>query len=133
MSPTGKKRRPSAPETRDAERIAERIAALQRLGETTGEDLLRQVVKSFLGRGARHLEAMAESLAREDGRAFADAAHSLAGTSGLLGALGLAERCVQLETLALTGNLQACEPTLQAARQEFRAVAAKLRASRRSV
>jgi signal transduction histidine kinase/DNA-binding NarL/FixJ family response regulator len=106
--------------------ITERIAQLQRLGATTGEDVLAQVLKSFLGRGAEDLAAMAEALAREDGTALAAAAHSLGGSSGLLGALELARRCAELERFARNGDLAACASPLQAVLEGFREVAGQL-------
>ncbi len=111
---------------RDAGRIDERLAELQRLGETLGEQVVNPMVKGFLGRGAEDLEAMEKALARGDGEALAAAAHALCGSSGVLGAVALARRCAELDTLAREGNLEACASPLQAVQLEFREVARKL-------
>ncbi|HEV8583154.1 MAG TPA: ATP-binding protein [Thermoanaerobaculia bacterium] len=117
---------PPMPEPCAAERLDERLAAFQRLGEIQGEDVLEQVKKDFLGRGAQDLEALEAALARGDGEAVAAAAHSLAGSSGILGAAALAARCAELEALARQGDLAACGPRLQAVEREYRAVEGRL-------
>jgi CheY-like chemotaxis protein len=107
--------------------IGERLAALERLGEKTGEDVLGQVVESFLLRGERDLEALRWALARGDGPAFAAAAHSLAGSSGILGAAPLAVSCAELERLARQDDLAACALRLAAVEQAYQAIARRLR------
>ncbi|MFL6261505.1 MAG: response regulator [Thermoanaerobaculia bacterium] len=107
--------------------IEERLEALARLGEATGENVLAQVVASYLQQGARDLAVLRESLARGDGAAFAAAAHSLAGSSGILGASGLAVSCARLEELARRGDLAACGLRLDAVEQSFRQVSGKIR------
>jgi CheY-like chemotaxis protein len=113
---------PAVSET-SAEPIAERLEALARLGEATGEDLLTQVVESFLQQGKRELATLREALARGDGAACAAAAHSLAGSSGILGAAGLSVGCAGLEALARQGDLAACEARLAAVEQTWRQAA----------
>ncbi|HET9209542.1 MAG TPA: response regulator [Thermoanaerobaculia bacterium] len=108
--------------------IEERLEALERLGAATGEDVLGQVAESFLQRGAKDLAALREALARGDGAAFAAAAHSLAGSSGILGAAGLSMGCAELEELARRGDLAACGPRLDAVEQAWRQVADRLSA-----
>lgn len=107
--------------------IGERLAALGRLGEKTGEDVLGQVVESFLQRGQRDLEALRQALAHGDSPAFAAAAHSLAGSSGILGASGLAVGCAELERLARQEDLAACESRFPAVEQAYQAIADRLR------
>ena len=111
---------------RDDGRIAERLAELQRLGETLGKQVVSPVVKGFLGRGAEDLEAMEKALARGDGEALAAAAHALCGSSGVLGAAELARRCAELGGLARKGDLAACASALQAVQLEFREVERKV-------
>ena len=117
---------PAAPDSRDGERLDERLAALQRLGEKHGEAVLAQVVEAFLGQGARDLAAMAQALGEADGEAVAAAAHSLRGSSGILGAAELAARCAELEALARQGDLAACGPRLQVVEREYRAFEGRL-------
>ncbi|MEO6196357.1 MAG: response regulator [Thermoanaerobaculia bacterium] len=110
----------------EPDRLEERLAALARLGEETGEDLLEQVVESFLQQGARDLGTMRQALTRGDGGALAAAAHSLAGSAGILGATGLAVASAGLEELARQGDLAACEPRLESAEQAYRSIARRL-------
>jgi CheY-like chemotaxis protein/HPt (histidine-containing phosphotransfer) domain-containing protein len=112
----------------DADRLEERLAALKRLGEETGEELREQVVESFLQQGARDLAAMRQALARGDGAALAAAAHSLAGSAGILGATGLAMACAGLEELARRQDLGACGPRLEPVEQGYRSIARRLTA-----
>jgi CheY-like chemotaxis protein/HPt (histidine-containing phosphotransfer) domain-containing protein len=111
----------------ESDGIEERLAALGRLGARTGEDVLGQVLESFFHQGARDLGILRRALARGDGAAFAAAAHSLAGSSGILGAAGLAVGCAELEKLVRQGDLAACESRLPAVEQAWQAVARKLR------
>lgn len=116
-------RTPPAAEFHD---IGERLAALKRLGEQMGEDVLAQVVEKFRERGVRDLETMRWALAHGEGTALAAAAHSLAGSSGILGAAGLARGCAELEELARQGNLAACESRLEPVEQAYQAVTRRL-------
>jgi CheY-like chemotaxis protein len=109
-----------------SDHLKERLEALARLGEATGEDVLAQVVKSFLQQGTKNLSTLREALARGDGVAFAAAAHSLAGSSGVLGAAKLAVGCAELEELARRGDLTACAPRLTFVEQNFRQIAGKI-------
>ena len=117
----------SLPPAVGSDSIEERLAALGRLGERTGEDLLGQVVKSFFRQGARDLAILREALARGDVTAFAAAAHSLTGSAGILGATGLAVGCAELEQLARQEDLAACESRLPAVEQAWETVAQRLR------
>jgi CheY-like chemotaxis protein len=105
------------------ELIAERLAALARLGEATGEDVLAEVVESFLQQGTKNLAILRESLAGGDVAAFTAAAHSLAGSSGILGAARLAVSCAELEELARREDLAACGSRLPSIEQSFRQTA----------
>ena len=112
----------------ESDLLEERLAALARLGEETGEDLLEQVVESFLQQGARDLVTMRQALTQGDGGALAAAAHSLAGSAGILGATGLAVSSAELEELARRGDLAACEPRLESVDQAYRSIARRLAA-----
>ena len=114
------------PPPAEADALEERLEALARLGEATGENLLAEVVESFLRQGARDLATLRESLATGDGAAFAAAAHSLAGSSGILGATALSVSCAGLEELARRGDLAACGPRLDPVGQAWREVAGRL-------
>ncbi len=117
---------PAAPQNGDAKRIDERLAALQRLGKAAGDETPARVVEAFRGQGERDLETMSHAVRQADGEALAAAAHSLRGSSGILGAAGLAALCAELEALAKQGDLAACAPRLQAVEEEYRAVEGRL-------
>jgi two-component system sensor histidine kinase EvgS len=113
--------------------IEEQLAALARLGEATGEEILDRVIASFLRQGARDLETMRRALAHGDGAALAAAAHSLAGSSGILRATQLAGLCAELEAGARRQDLAACELLLGAVEQAYPPIATRLsKASRGS-
>jgi CheY-like chemotaxis protein len=106
--------------------LAERLEALARLGEATGEDVLAQVAESFLQQGTKNLAVLRESLARDDGAAFAAAAHSLAGSSGVLGAVELSVGCAELEELSRRGDLASCGPRLPSIEKYFRQIVSNI-------
>jgi two-component system sensor histidine kinase/response regulator len=109
-----------------SDRLEERLAALARLGEQTGEEMLGPVIESFLDQGARDFETMRRALARGDGAALAAAAHSLAGSSGILGAAGLAAGCAELEELARRQDLAACGSRLEPVERAYQAIVRRL-------
>jgi CheY-like chemotaxis protein len=109
-----------------ADRLEERLAALARLGEQTGEEMLGPVVESFRHQGARDFETMRGALARGDGGALAAAAHALAGSAGILGAAGLAAGCAELEELARRQDLAACALRLGSVEHAYQAIVRRL-------
>jgi CheY-like chemotaxis protein/HPt (histidine-containing phosphotransfer) domain-containing protein len=110
----------------EAGMIEERLEALRRLGEKTGQEELGPVIESFLHQGAKDLQAIRQSLSRGDGAALAAAAHSLAGSAGILGAAGLATGCAELEELARREDLLSCEPRLVLLDQAYQEIARRL-------
>jgi len=114
----------------EAGTVEERLEALRRLGEKTGEEELGPVVESFLEQGARDLDTIRRALPRGDGAALAAAAHSLAGSSGILGAAALSLACAGLEELARRQDLAACESRLASVEQAYQAIARRLSQSR---
>jgi signal transduction histidine kinase/DNA-binding response OmpR family regulator len=117
---------PPVPEPLAPAGLEQRLAAIESLGEATGEDLRRQVVEAFLEQGASDLETLRQALAREDGAALAAAAHSLSGSSGILGAGELAAACAGLVRLAGQGDRVACTAQLDRVQRLYRGVAARL-------
>jgi CheY-like chemotaxis protein len=102
--------------------LAERLAALRSLEETTG----KPIVAVFLRQGEDDLATMRRALPQEDGQTVAEAAHGLAGSAGMLGATGLAEKAAEIATLARQGDLSACAERLPALEQAWRDTAARL-------
>jgi HPt (histidine-containing phosphotransfer) domain-containing protein len=60
---------------------------------------LRDVILTFLGKTPAVLATLHDAAVRADANAIRRAAHSLKGTSALLGARALAEQCAELERL----------------------------------
>jgi two-component system sensor histidine kinase EvgS len=81
------------------------LGAFGRLGGRVGEDLLGQVMASFLADGQRWLAAMRGALGTGDARALAAAAHSLSGAAAILRVPALEQCCEDLETFVLKGNV----------------------------
>jgi two-component system, sensor histidine kinase len=103
--------------------FAERLAALKALEETTGQS----VVAAFLQQGEADLETLRRALPQEDGKAFAEAAHALAGSAGLMGALDLSAKASELSTLARRGDLLGCAARLPALEESWGFVVGRLR------
>jgi CheY-like chemotaxis protein/HPt (histidine-containing phosphotransfer) domain-containing protein len=114
------------PATMDSSALEERLEALRRLGEKTGQEELGPVIECFLHQGAQDLQTIRGALTRGDGAAVAAAAHSLAGSSGILGAAGLATGCAELEELARRQDLLSCEPWLASVEQAYQEIARRL-------
>jgi len=110
----------------DSSALEERLEALRRLGQKTGQEELEPVIECFLHQGAQDLETIRGALTRGDRAAVAAAAHSLAGSSGILGAAGLATGCAELEELARREDLLSCEPRLASVEQAYQEIARRL-------
>lgn len=113
-----------------ADGLDERLRALDRLAAATGDDVCRQVIEDFLGLGGEDLASLRQALDRRDGAGLAAAARSLAGSSGMLGAAGLATDCVRLELaaarLAAPDGLAVCASRLEIVERGYRALAERL-------
>ena len=102
------------------------LDALERLGRESGEDLRGQVIASYLDHGPRLIKTMRRALAGRDRRTLGTAAHTLGGSSGVLGALALSELCGELAELARRDDLDGCEARLTAVEEEYRQLTAEL-------
>jgi signal transduction histidine kinase/CheY-like chemotaxis protein/HPt (histidine-containing phosphotransfer) domain-containing protein len=116
----------AAPAPPVTESLEERLAALKSLESKTGEPVLAKVVEAFLRQGETDLAAMQRALPQGDGETVAAAAHSLAGSSAILGAAELAQCAGELSRLARQGELGTCTPRLAKVEVEFRAIAQRL-------
>lgn len=105
------------------------LEALRRLGRSLGEDLLGQVVASFLTEGRRGLATLRGALAAGDAATLATAAHSLAGAAAMLRAFALESCCAELETRARQGDLAAAGALVPVVAGSYTRVAAGLAAS----
>jgi CheY-like chemotaxis protein len=84
---------------------SETLAALGRLGRRNGDDLLDQVVASFLEQGPQWLAEICKALTTGDVGSLALAAHDLAGAASVLGISLLGQQCIEIEGLAKRGEI----------------------------
>ncbi len=109
----------------------ERIEALRRLGEATGEDVLGPTLESFPGEAAGLVEEMHAALDAGEAGALGNAAHRLISISGMLGADRLVELLREIEALALEGELTNVEAVLKTAESAVKSFVQKLQTVRR--
>ncbi|HEX4963583.1 MAG TPA: response regulator [Thermoanaerobaculia bacterium] len=83
----------------------ETLVALERLGLRSGDDILGQVVASFLDQGPLWLAEIHQSLTAGDARALALAAHDLGGAAAILEVCPLGQSCAKVEELARRNEL----------------------------
>jgi len=105
----------------------ETLLALRRFEGWTGEDLVGQVLASFLVDGQRWLAEMRAALAAGDAGALAEAAHALSGAAAVLRAPALEQSCAGLETSARSGDVTAAFGLVAAVAEAYGRVAAELR------
>src|SRR5205807_2397436 len=73
------------------------IARLFELGTQENENFANEIIDSFLADTASVLASMRESVAAQDAARLHVQAHTLKGSSGIVGALSLASLCRELE------------------------------------
>ena len=66
-------------------------------------EVVTELIDNFLTTARERLEHIRQAVARADGSALSTAAHSLKGSSGTLGAVGMAEICADLEAQGRDG------------------------------
>ncbi|MFN2464292.1 MAG: PAS domain S-box protein [Candidatus Dormibacteria bacterium] len=93
----------------------ETLTALRELGQAEFDSLVRL----FLTEGAARVAALTTASNGGDAFAVAELAHSLTGTSAILGARCLADICAGLESAASLGDLATCTGLVQKVRTEF--------------
>ena len=103
------------------------IEALQELDEPGSTELVSQLVSSFLGTAAGHLERAAAALAQGDAKTLAQVAHSFKSSAANLGAEDLADCCRELEKLGREGRLDDAPRVLERTRHEQQRALAELR------
>jgi CheY-like chemotaxis protein/nitrogen-specific signal transduction histidine kinase/HPt (histidine-containing phosphotransfer) domain-containing protein len=89
---------------------------------------LRDVILTFLGKTPAVLATLHDAAERADDDAIRRAAHSLKGTSALLGARALAEQCAELERLDQSALVAAALGRVRAIEASYRKVEAALTA-----
>ena len=89
---------------------------------------LRDIILTFLGKTPAVLATLHDAAMRADADAIRRAAHSLKGTSALLGARALAEQCAELERLDQSGMVADALGRVRAIEASYRKVEAALTA-----
>ncbi len=69
-------------------------------------DVVTELIDNFITTAGERLEAIGQALDRADSSALQTAAHSLKGSSGTLGAAGMADICGDLEARGRDDNLE---------------------------
>jgi CheY-like chemotaxis protein len=94
------------------------LAELRALGGAT----LDKLVRLFLENGAVQVAALREAAAGGDAHSIAELAHSLKGSGASLGAKVLAERCAQLEAMAISEDLAGAARLVETVGTDFERV-----------
>ena len=85
------------------------VERLERLGESTGEDLMSQLAELFLADAEVRVAALRDAVRAGDAVSVSEAAHTLAGAGANLGATDLARVSTALATRTATGDLTGVE------------------------
>ncbi len=89
-------------------------------------EVVTELVDNFLTTAGERMATIRDALEQTDGRALQTAAHSLKGSSGTLGATGMAKICADLEASGRDGGLAAdasgAEASASELEHEFEAV-----------
>ncbi len=103
--------------------IDERVlASLCELDNDGDDDVLGELIDLFLEDAPVRLSRLKESVDQHDPNGLMQAAHSLKGSCGNLGARGMAALCANLELRARAGMLTGVEETCATLEREFAAV-----------
>jgi two-component system sensor histidine kinase/response regulator len=108
---------PIAAEPQIADSVAEPldrrvITGLERLGASSGEDVLGQIAVMFVDEAVTRTAALHAALDTKDDDAMAFVSHTLAGSAAGVGAKELRERCIRLEAGGTAQQLAAVEAEL---------------------
>jgi PAS domain S-box-containing protein len=109
------------------------LAVLDGLRDPGGQggDFLNALIDKFLQEVPSRVTALREALAKKDPGSLSRAAHSLKGSSAVLGAVTMAGVCQELETQGRTGSLDGAGEGLSRLEREFDRVRGALETERR--
>ena len=93
-----------------------------------GTAALREVIRSFLDQTPSVLSALRDAAARADVPSVQRTAHMIKGTSSILGARELSERCAEIERIGRTGSIADAGSRVIAVDVSYRMVEAALKA-----
>ena len=105
-------------------------AALQRIRRIGGTKLLGEMLDLMLVEAPRRVRAAVAGAQVGSAREVARAVHSLKSSAGNLGALALQQLAEQIEALATTDQLPACEALLPQLQEKLDAVQTRLQEER---
>jgi signal transduction histidine kinase/CheY-like chemotaxis protein/HPt (histidine-containing phosphotransfer) domain-containing protein len=108
------------------EGIEERLAALRAMEEKTGDNFVAEVIDAFLRQGENDLAAMRRAVPQGDTETLAAAAHALAGSAAVLGALDLARQASEVSRLARQDDLATAGSRLPGLELEYRVIVRRL-------
>jgi two-component system, sensor histidine kinase and response regulator len=98
------------------------IEMIRMLPGTRGMEVLRKVVELYLSSTPTLLQTLREAESGGDAERLKAAAHSFKSSSANLGALKLADVCMELETLGRAGSTEGALPLLVQVEEEYRMV-----------
>jgi len=102
--------------------LRERLAELRDPEHPEDDELVAQLLRSFLDRAPVELHALGEAAARGDAPTVEQVAHALKGSAANTGAAGVARLCEQLERAGRAGDLGGAAGLLGQAQDELREV-----------
>jgi len=123
-SPLGDAARSEAPR----EAAIEHAVLKQLRDDLGGDEPLHEVIVTFLGKTPATLATLREAAGRGDAEAMERSAHMIKGTSAMLGASVLAERCAELERLSRGGSVPDAASRVAAIEESYRLLEAELKA-----
>lgn len=94
------------------------LAGFRRECDAPGANLSDELLQIYLNELQPRISAIREAIERADAPALTFAAHALKGSSTLIGALPLAELCLQLEQAGRSDTLALARPLLTRLEQE---------------
>ncbi|MEQ3724201.1 Hpt domain-containing protein [Alcanivorax sp.] len=104
---------------------AEVVSELQ---DIMGQDF-QMLIESFQHDGEQRLAALDQAFAGGDADTLRSQAHSFKGSSSNLGAVRVAEVCMELETLASNGELASAPPLIDSLKRHFQQACVALSAT----
>jgi len=93
-----------------------------------GTAAVREVIRTFLDQTPSVLSALRDAAARADVPSIRRAAHMIKGTSSILGARELSERCAEFERVGQTGGIADAESRVIEVEASYRTIEAVLKA-----
>ncbi len=103
-------------------------AVLEALSDSVGEDFLDELIDTFIEEGPGMFHEMQQALSVADADSFRRAAHSLKTNAATFGAMELAEKAKELETMArenkldIGNRLELLEETFEEVAEELKSL-----------